>query len=631
MTIYTDEVNIYNPDAIKDGIDGARDAYKAYITEVSADNGIVVAAAGKGTVNGSITNATTGWHLADVLEFIRQGVSRFWIGLKDPDNDTTPTVRIGKKFVNGATDNESHMELDYHSMQLMDKSNSTYFHVSDRLDRGGTCLVTEVFVVGNSNVSVGSVDVYMTPSLHTLHNTGLGSGEIIGVESVQGDGVTFSSERVYDGDIRATPSDLTKLVDGFKITVIYETNSSLAKAYTAGVRSSNPYYSNYPGAMSFAEGVGGVASGTASHVEGVDLGSDYGTQLMSTGLASHAEGINSEASGNGSHAEGFRVAARGIYSHAEGTGTAASGSASHAEGYVAAASGDYSHAEGYETAATGRCSHAEGRDTNARGLASHAQNQGTVALAPYQTVLGTYNVEDAKTITFTGDGNRIDFNFTVASFSDFLSITVDDVDIMQKVTRGTRPYSDGRTLAFVRFKEADTPADGAIIKVKYTPGTYALIIGNGTSDNHRSNALGVKWNGDVDVDNRRIKISDSGWITPKLDSPFVKYSDARTPRYRRLNGMVEIRGGVKPTSTTALNETVHTLFTLPEGYCPANCEVTSLCQGSDRKIWLLTVNLDGTVTATRLRDMGATTYQNATTTEWMMFDVVFAAGGENVS
>ena len=128
-----------------------------------------------------------------------------------------------------------------------------------------------------------------------------------------------------------------------------------------------------------------------------------------------------------------------------------------------------------------------------------------------------------------------------------------------------------------------------------------------------------------------VEISDSGWITPKLDSPFVKYSDARAPKYRKLNGMVEIRGGVKPTSAMALNETVRTLFTLPEGYRPANCEVTSLCQGSDRKIWLLTVNLDGTVTATRLRDMGATTYQSATTTEWMMFDVVFMAGGENVS
>ena len=595
-----------------------------------------------------------------VIDFVRSGVSamKMWmdnsvakvrVGLETAghsvfspegmevftDADTSvasfgSASRIGKAYDPDATDNESHMKLDYHSLQLVDKSNSTYFHVSDRLDRSGTCLVTEVFVVGNSNVSVGSVDVYMTPSLHTLHNTGLGSGEIIGVESVQGDGVTFSSERVYDGDIRATPSDLTKLVDGFKITVIYETNSSLAKAYTAGVRSSNPAYSNYPGAMSFAEGVGGVASGTASHVEGVDLGSDYGTQLMSTGLASHAEGINSEASGNGSHAEGFRAAARGIYSHAEGTGTAASGSASHAEGYVAAASGDYSHAEGYETAATGRCSHAEGRDTNARGLASHAQNRGTVALAAYQTVLGQYNVEDAKTVTFTGDGNRITFSFVVSKFSDFISITVDDVDVMGKVTRSTSPYTGTDTLVSVIFKEADTPADGAIVKVKYSPGDYALIIGNGTNDNYRSNALAVKWNGDVEIDDGRIEISDSGWQTLPLNGNAFKVfnGDASyTPMYRKVNGIVEVTGGVSPLTAQTLGETGVTIGTLPTGFRPAsNRTVQVICQGSGRKLWLMRIDSSGVVSAQRMRDMGSTSYQSMSTTEWMIFTATFLAG-----
>ena len=595
-----------------------------------------------------------------VIDFVRSGISamKMWmdnsvakvrVGLETAghsvfspegmevftDADTSvasfgSASRIGKAYDPDATDNESHMKLDYHSLQLVDKSNSTYFHVSDRLDRSGTCLVTEVFVVGNSNVSVGSVDVYMTPSLHTLHNTGLGSGEIIGVESVQGDGVTFSSERVYDGDIRATPSDLTKLVDGFKITVIYETNSSLAKAYTAGVRSSNPAYSNYPGAMSFAEGVGGVASGTASHVEGVDLGSDYGTQLMSTGLASHAEGINSEASGNGSHAEGFRAAARGIYSHAEGTGTAASGSASHAEGYVAAASGDYSHAEGYETAATGRCSHAEGRDTNARGLASHAQNRGTVALAAYQTVLGQYNVEDAKTVTFTGDGNRITFSFVVSKFSDFISITVDDVDVMGKVTRSTSPYTGTDTLVSVIFKEADTPADGAIVKVKYSPGDYALIIGNGTNDNYRSNALAVKWNGDVEIDDGRIEISDSGWQTLPLNGNAFKVfnGDASyTPMYRKVNGIVEVTGGVSPLTAQTLGETGVTIGTLPTGFRPAsNRTVQVICQGSGRKLWLMRIDSSGVVSAQRMRDMGSTSYQSMSTTEWMIFTATFLAG-----
>lgn len=471
-----------------------------FITTVASD-GIMVADAGHGAANGTVTSNTTGWHIGGVLEFIRNGVSRFWIGLKNPQEDTTPTVRIGKEYVSGATDNESHMELDYHSLQLVDKSNSTYFWVSDRLDENGTCLMTEVFVVGSSNVRFGGNNVYMTPSLNTVHNTGLGSGEIIGVESVQGDGVTFSSETIYDGDIRATPSDLTKLVDGFKITVIYETNSSLAKAYTAGVRSSNPAYSNYPGAMSFAEGLGGVASGPASHVEGLNLGSDYGTELMATGLASHAEGINSMASEHGSHAEGYLSKALGRYSHAEGTLTTASGGGSHAEGSVTTASGASSHAEGNGTTARNSGSHAEGFRTIADGYYSHAQNYKTMASSEYQTAIGKWNVDDVGIDTFLGDGSTSVFDRSGYDFDYILAITVDDEDVTDKVTLN-------KTNNRIVFKK--TPANRAVIKVKYALNTYALIIGNGTDEDSRSNALAVKWNGDVEIDNGRIEISDSG-------------------------------------------------------------------------------------------------------------------------
>ena len=154
MTTYTDEVNIYNPEAIQEGINQAGTTASAYITEVSADSGIVVAPVGKGTVNKAITSATTGWHLADVLEYIRNGVSRFWIGLKK-STDTTPTVRIGKAFVNGASDNESHMELDYHSLQMIDKNGTTYFHVSDLRGANGTVEVTDSYEAVESGTTLG--------------------------------------------------------------------------------------------------------------------------------------------------------------------------------------------------------------------------------------------------------------------------------------------------------------------------------------------------------------------------------------------------------------------------------------------------------------------------------------------
>lgn len=60
--------------------------------------------------------------------------------------------------------------------------------------------------------------------------------------------------------------------------------------------------------------------------------------------ASHAEGLNTTASGNSSHAENNSVAS-GDYSHAEGYGNA-SFFFSHAEGYKTTASGKFSHAAG---------------------------------------------------------------------------------------------------------------------------------------------------------------------------------------------------------------------------------------------------------------------------------------------
>lgn len=112
------------------------------------------------------------------------------------------------------------------------------------------------------------------------------------------------------------------------------------------------------------------------------------------GIASHAEGHNTTASGNYSHAEGARTTASGDKSHAEGLFTTASGAESHAEGGYTIASGDESHAEGRNTIASGNHSHAEGYTTTASGIASHAEGRNTTASADYQHVEGVYNIDD---------------------------------------------------------------------------------------------------------------------------------------------------------------------------------------------------------------------------------------------
>lgn len=149
-------------------------------------------------------------------------------------------------------------------------------------------------------------------------------------------------------------------------------------------------------------------------------------------------GSGHTASGAYAYAEGYENTASGNYSHAEGYGTTASANYSHAEGKESTASDAQAHAEGLNTTASNVSSHSEGSNTVASGRFSHAQNRGTKAIADGQTTIGTFNELDDLTSTTHGS---------------------DDSDY----------------------------------------GHYALIVGNGTADNARSNALTVNWNGNLAI------------------------------------------------------------------------------------------------------------------------------------
>ena len=136
--------------------------------------------------------------------------------------------------------------------------------------------------------------------------------------------------------------------------------------------------------------------------------------------------------------EGVGGTASASMSHAEGEYTTASDYDAHAEGSNTVASGAGAHAEGFATTASDEYAHAEGASSTASGLWSHAQNRRTIAAKAAQTALGTYNTEDTSTST-------------------------------------THPSGDTRY------------------------GAHAFIIGNGTADNARSNALTVGWNGNLNA------------------------------------------------------------------------------------------------------------------------------------
>ena len=95
----------------------------------------------------------------------------------------------------------------------------------------------------------------------------------------------------------------------------------------------------------------------------------------------------------------------GEWSHAEGMDTIASGKGSHAEGVYVYSAEDGS-VEAYSTA-QGIGSHAEGAGSKALGDASHAEGVGTIAASMYQHVQGMLNIEDADDTYahIVGNGN----------------------------------------------------------------------------------------------------------------------------------------------------------------------------------------------------------------------------------
>ena len=165
-----------------------------------------------------------------------------------------------------------------------------------------------------------------------------------------------------------------------------------------------------------------------------------GYRTGTVGNYSVAEGEGSEASGYVSHVEGGVCKATGTYSHAEGFYNTASKTAAHAEGSNCTASDNYAHAEGAHSTASGGTSHAEGSYCTASGVSSHAEGAYTIASGDYSHAQNAY----------------------------------------------TKASSDHQT-ALGKFNVEDA-AD-----------TYAVIVGNGTFDNARSNALTVDWSGNVEA------------------------------------------------------------------------------------------------------------------------------------
>lgn len=260
----------------------------------------------------------------------------------DVRDGETSLAKFGETTRIGQT-GQSHVEIDYHSLQLKDKEGNTYFYVSDLRNENGIASVTDTFI-GDGRITGFMLNLTATDNTYSV-SVSDGSGGAIGKTTTH---VYFASAPTKDA----------------VITVTYSTESADAKAYTLGKRAS------------------GTAIGPYSHAEG------YNT--AASGIHSHAEGTITVASGPQAHAEGNNTRATKYYAHSEGFQTRANGTASHAEGFSAKANGAGAHAEGCETIADGEYSHASGINTQA-GYES-------------QTVIGRYNDNQQNNAFEIGNG-----------------------------------------------------------------------------------------------------------------------------------------------------------------------------------------------------------------------------------
>jgi len=260
------------------------------------------------------------------------------------------------------------------------------------------------------------------------------------------------------------------------------------------------------GNNSIATGYDAEASGSYSCAEG------YGTSA--TNMAAHAEGYETIASKHSSHAEGMRTKAEGDFSHAEGYVTVSSGGyGSHSEGNDTKASGQASHSEGLSCVASGIGCHAEGYQTTAKDTFTHAEG--------YETVSGE-----------TGSHAEGGYANANASFCH----------VEGYHTKASSDYQH------VQGK----------YNVEDTENTYAHIVGNGTTDNARSNAHTIDWDGNAwfagDVANGNGVSLDG--LKTRIDEMETGDTSGTTD-YTELENKPQINGvellGNKTTSDLGIN------------------------------------------------------------------------------
>ena len=235
------------------------------------------------------------------------------------------------------------------------------------------------------------------------------------------------------------------------------------------------------GLFSFAAGYSTIASDNSAFA--------LGENTTASGYASGAMGWGASASGQGAISLGRSGTANGDYSMCLGYQATANGGLSTAMGAQSMASGTYSTAIGWEAAAT--------------SLSSTAIGRGTYASNSYSVAIGRYTQASGVNATALGYSNNATGNYSTSMGTNTLA----------QGDHSTATGNNSKSKGYASFASGyNTVSNGysSLVAGMYndslvspqssiTSTTPLFIVGNGSGNTTRSNALVVRKDGRVGI------------------------------------------------------------------------------------------------------------------------------------